>query len=250
MKWPPWDSTGDQGRRRGIRFYEHTYAFEEVLLACLAAGGAVLAASHLYRNHLRRVSTAAHIPQYFLRRRSLFGPVTSVGDGDNFRIYHTPGGRLLGWGWLPGRRVPTLKKDLKDQTVHVRIAGVDAPECAHFGNPSQPYSEEALEWLKNYVSGRRVRAYLHSKDQFDRVVATVVVRRGLWRRDVGYEMLKAGMATMYEAKFGAEFGGMKEKYAAAEERAKNARLGLWRQKARKRVSPAEFKRALRQAQSS
>jgi endonuclease YncB( thermonuclease family) len=80
--------------------------------------------------------------------------------------------------------------------VHVRIAGVDAPECAHFGNPPQPYSEEALEWLKDYVGGRRVRAYLHSKDQFDRVVATVMVRRGLWKRDVGYEMLKAGMATV------------------------------------------------------
>jgi endonuclease YncB( thermonuclease family) len=54
----------------------------------------------------------------------------------------------------------------------------------------------------------------------------------------------------YEAKFGAEFGGMKVKYEAAEERAKKAKLGLWRQKAKNRVSPAEFKRAIRQRQSS
>jgi endonuclease YncB( thermonuclease family) len=70
----------------------------------------------------------------------------SVGDADNFRLYHTPG---FGWRWpLKFRRVPTLSKgsfvspifswdmcslymdqlELKEQTIHVRIAGVDAPE--------------------------------------------------------------------------------------------------------------------------
>lgn len=27
--------------------------------------------------------------------------------------------------------------------ISVRLAGVDAPECAHFGMPAQPYGEEA-----------------------------------------------------------------------------------------------------------
>jgi len=40
-----------------------------------------------------------------------------VGDGDNFRLYHTPGGRLLGWGWFPGRKVPTDPKELRQRTV-------------------------------------------------------------------------------------------------------------------------------------
>jgi hypothetical protein len=53
--------------------------------------------------------------------------VTSVGDGDNFRIYHTPGGRLAGWGWLPGRRIPMDKKELKDQTVSVIQEGSCLP---------------------------------------------------------------------------------------------------------------------------
>jgi hypothetical protein len=43
--------------------------------------------------------------------------VTSVGDGDNFRIFHTPGGRLAGWGWLLWKRVPRGKKELRDNTV-------------------------------------------------------------------------------------------------------------------------------------
>jgi endonuclease YncB( thermonuclease family) len=61
--------------------------------------------------------------------------------------------------------------DLKGKTIHVRLAGVDAPEVrkilfmdpawsdgqdcwhplrqlAHFGKPAQPYSREALEWCE------------------------------------------------------------------------------------------------------
>ena len=96
--------------------------------------------------------------------------------------------------------------------IHVRLAGIDAPEGAHFGKPAQPYSTEALEWLKNYIMNRRVRAYIYKRDQYERVVATVWVRRFLFRKDVGKEMLKAGMATVYEAKMGAEFGDFEEKY--------------------------------------
>jgi hypothetical protein len=70
-----------------------------------------------YKTYLKRIPQATNINPGLFRRRSLVGKVTSVGDGDNFRFYHTPGGRLAGWGWLPGRRVPADKKELKDQTV-------------------------------------------------------------------------------------------------------------------------------------
>lgn len=66
---------------------------------------------------LRRIPDAVSIPSSYFRRKSVFGQVTSVGDGDNFRLFHTPGGRLAGWGWLPWKKVPTAKKELKDNTV-------------------------------------------------------------------------------------------------------------------------------------
>ena len=69
----------------------------------------------LYKSWLRRVPNVDHIKPQQYRKRSLFGRVTSVGDGDNFRLYHTPGGRLLGWGLL--RRVPTEKAQLRERTV-------------------------------------------------------------------------------------------------------------------------------------
>ncbi|CAK7225584.1 putative endonuclease lcl3 [Sporothrix bragantina] len=190
------------------------------------AVGAALGFSAFYRSYLRRIPTTNHIRPNFFRKRSLLGRVTSVGDGDNFHMFHTPGGRLAGWGWL--RKVPSYRKDLKGKTIPVRIAGVDAPECAHFGRPAQPYSGEALDFLTQYLLGRRVRAYLYRRDQYDRVVARVIVRRFFFfKRDVGLEMIKRGLATCYDAKTGAEFGGREAQYRIAEAKAKARKKGMW-----------------------
>lgn len=74
-----------------------------------------LATMQLGASYLRRIPSAAHIQPHFFRRRSIFGRVTRVGDGDNFHFFHTPGGRAAGWGWL--RNVPKLSKELKGRTV-------------------------------------------------------------------------------------------------------------------------------------
>jgi hypothetical protein len=47
----------------------------------------------------------------------MFGVVTSVGDADNFRLFHTPGGRLAGWGWWFWKKVPTTREGLAKNTV-------------------------------------------------------------------------------------------------------------------------------------
>ncbi len=77
-----------------------------------------------------------------------------------------------------------------------------------------------------------MRAYLYRRDQYDRIVARVYVRRPpfFWpRRDVGLEMIRRGLATTYEAKTGAEFGGKgtEERYKAAEEEARRKGRGMW-----------------------
>jgi hypothetical protein len=78
-----------------------------------------LGALQLYANYLRRIPGAAFIRPNFFRKRSIYGRVTSVGDGDGFHMFHTPGGRAVGWGWL--RRIPEKRKELKDRTVIMRI---------------------------------------------------------------------------------------------------------------------------------
>ena len=58
------------------------------------------------------------------------------------------------------------------------------------------------------------------------------------------EILKAGLAVVYEAKGGAEFGGRRRgKHDAAEAKVKVAKLGLWKQAKGKRVSPGMFKKS-------
>ncbi|KAI9885194.1 MAG: hypothetical protein M1823_002997 [Watsoniomyces obsoletus] len=240
MRWPPWSSqsssttseddiqaAGNTPSSKKPSWSLSSFLDPHTLIPTIILTTLTLSGLHLYRTYLRRIPVAGNIQPIFFRHRSLFGRVTSVGDGDNFRLFHTPGGRLAGWDWFPGRKVPIQREELKDRTIHIRLAGVDAPELAHFGRPAQPYSTEALHWLRSYVLHRRVRAYIYKRDQYDRVVATVYVRRGLLRRDVGLEMLKRGLATVYEAKTGAEFGDMKARYEFAEWWAKKRRRGMW-----------------------
>lgn len=208
------------------------YTSTQTIIFSALTSAATLALFTLYKNHLRRIPGADYLKPSFFRRRSLYGYVTSVGDGDNFRLFHTPGGRLLGWGWLRqiGQKNKNGKKRIggTEGTLHVRIAGVDAPECAHFGRPEQPYSKEALEWLREFLHNRHVRVYPYRRDQYDRIVCTVVRRRWLvWKQDVGLTMLKRGLATVYEAKFGSEFGGSEEQYREAEAKAKSKGVGMW-----------------------
>lgn len=94
-------------------------AFTETrtLVPTLILTGSILALVRIHRRYFRRFSDATKISPWFFRRRSIYGQVTSVGDGDNFRLYHTPGGKLTGWGWLPWKKVPTLKRELRDKTV-------------------------------------------------------------------------------------------------------------------------------------
>ncbi|TDZ12991.1 putative endonuclease LCL3 [Colletotrichum sidae] len=207
---------------------------------------ASLAAFMFYQSRLRRFPSTAHIKPELFRKRTLLGRVTSVGDGDNFHMFHTPGGRLAGWDWL--RKAPTTRATLKGKTIPVRLAGVDAPEGAHFGRPGQPGAAEALQWLTSYVKDRRVWARIHKRDQYERVVATVYVRPFLLKKDVGLEMLKRGLATTYEAKSGVEWGGLEDAYKAAEAKAKAKKLGIWGGKARNFESPRDYKTRVNEAE--
>ncbi|KAG0222962.1 putative endonuclease lcl3 [Mortierella sp. GBA43] len=204
-----------------------------------------------YRTRLRRIPTAAYLtPNLLNGKRILRGKVTSVGDADNFRFYHTPGGFWAGWGWL--RHVPTDSKALKDKTIHIRIAGVDAPEAslllmgdsrgAHFGMPAQPFSHEALTWLRSQVNGKTVLIQLYSKDRYERVVSMAWYPRSLPflpMKNVSAEMLKVGYGQIYR-QAGSQYGGMLSTFEKLEAEARAQKIGIWSQK--NMVSAAEHKK--------
>lgn len=148
-----------------------------------------------------------------------------------------------------------MEKRLKaDETIHVRLAGVDAPELGHWGNAAQPGSKEALEWLKGFVLGRRVRVTALKPDQYNRVVGRVLVWRFPWvlfgRKDVSLEMLKAGKAGIYEANSGVEFGGYEEQYRRAEEAAKRKGIGVWSRGMKGAETPREYKTRIKREEDT
>jgi endonuclease YncB( thermonuclease family) len=116
-----------------------------------------------------------------------------------------------------------------------------------------------MDFLTAYLLNKRVRAYIYRRDQYERVVGTVWVRKWGIRRDVGLEMLKRGLATVYEAKFGSEFGGLETKYRDAEKRAKERGIGMWKEpgiwdkirgKSKTLESPREFKTRMAASEGS
>jgi hypothetical protein len=147
MRWPPWASDSQAQHQNAKRPSERDEqqaaarststpkkkdwqssvsaidwaAFTEArtIIPTLILTSGFLGAFYIHRRYLRRFPDAVSITPSYFRRRSLLGQVTSVGDGDNFRIYHTPGGRLAGWGWLPWKKIPTSKKELRDKTVRL-----------------------------------------------------------------------------------------------------------------------------------
>ena len=223
---PPHKPAGSWEKNLNSTDWSH-YTTTQTITASIITTATTLAFIRLYKTYIRRIPNVEYLKPGLFRRRSLFGYVTRVGDGDNFHFFHTPGGKLLGWGWLPWRKVGDVKK-FKGKTLHVRIAGIDAPELAHFGKPAQPYGQEALDWLQAFLLHRYVRVYPYRRDQYDRVVCTVSLRRWLFfRSDVGHSMIKSGLATVYEAKFGSEFGSKEEQYRDAEAQAKKRKIGMW-----------------------
>ncbi|KAG8989998.1 putative endonuclease lcl3 [Tulasnella sp. JGI-2019a] len=199
-----------------------------------------------YRRYWKRIPNAESVPTKLIARRGwINGVVTSVGDGDNFRLYHTPG---LFWRWpIKLRHVPQAAKALQGQTIHIRMAGVDAPEAAHFGKPGQPYAKEALDWLRGTVHGRRVWCQLVRRDQYQRIVGVPYLEPRILPallfkgRNLSLMMVTAGWGVTY-AQAGGEYGAEgKAKYIQLEAQARAARRGMWASK-KKLESPAEYKK--------
>ncbi|KAF9476914.1 SNase-domain-containing protein [Pholiota conissans] len=225
----------------------HTLPRSVVALMTFTLGSvATLSSVLMYKRYGRRIRHSEWVtPKLLTRKRWLKGVVTSVGDADNFRFFHTP--TFGGYSWpLKFRRIPSLSKDLKNETLHIRIAGVDAPEAGHFGKPPQPYAAESLAWLRNRILGKKVYVQLLRKDQYSRIVAQVYLTPRIlpgflfYGKNLPVEMLKAGWAVIYE-QAGAEYGKLgKEGYLRLEAQAKAARRGMWKDGVNAET-PAQYK---------
>lgn len=133
----------------------------------------------------------------------------------------------------------------KHKTISIRLCGIDAPERSHFGSNAQPFSDEAMQFLKHTLLNKKIYVKPLEIDRYGRCVARVVYYDGFFRqeKDISREMLKVGLATIYESKSAVDFDGQEEVYKRTEQDSKRKRRGMWRLK--KLETPAEFKKKLR-----
>ena len=100
--------------------------------------------------------------------------------------------------------------------VHIRLAGIDAPELDH------PYGQKAKWALVQLCKGQAITAYIKPELSYDRLVAQCFLPDG---RDLAAELVKQGMALDWT-----KFSGGTYKHLETTD----ARKRLWRAAARQR----------------
>ena len=180
---------------------------------------------------LQRYQTAADVPNYYVRKqRSLSASAASVTDGDTLRVRHTP---------LPLSST-AFKGKLSEETIQVRLLAVDAPEIGKFGSASQPYAEEAREFVKGAILNKNVRLRVVARDQYGRLVGEV--RYGLLgRKELSTELVRRGLAVVYRGKDASYGGRDRAGWERLEATARKTRQGMWKDGG-DGVSPSEYKR--------
>lgn len=138
---------------------------------------------------------------------TLLGEAVGVADGDTITV-------------LDAERVQH----------RVRLAGIDAPE------KNQPFGTRARQALATAVFRKQVTVEWHKRDRYERLVGKVLVNG----RDVGLDMLEAGLAWHYKTYEREQSTQDRAAYAGAETHARQARLGLWVDASP--VAPWEFRR--------
>lgn len=100
--------------------------------------------------------------------------------------------------------------------VHIRLAGIDAPELDH------PWGKQSKWALVQLCKGQTVTAHIRPELSYDRVVAECFLSDG---RDLAAELVRAGMALDWP-----KFSGGKYRHLETPD----ARSKLWRADARQR----------------
>lgn len=125
---------------------------------------------------------------------TLMGQVVRVADGDTVTV-----------------------QDAAQQTYKVRLAGIDAPE------KNQAFGERSKQSLHDLVHGKTVQLDSHKRDRYGRHVGILRIDS----IDVNLLQVQRGMAWHYTAYAREQAEQDQQSYSAAEQGARQAKLGLW-----------------------
>lgn len=133
-----------------------------------------------------------------LESDELSGKVIRVLDGDTIEIL----------------RVEAAGK----HPVRIRMTGIDAPE------KSQPFGEKCRDHLASLIAGKDVRVDFRGTDRYSRSLGVIFAAQV----DVNLAQISSGCAWHYKQYQKQQKAEERRSYSEAEERARSAHLGLWR----------------------
>jgi endonuclease YncB( thermonuclease family) len=117
------------------------------------------------------------------------------------------------------------------QTQHkIRLAGIDAPES------KQAFGQVSKQSLADHVAGEVVAVEWDKMDRYGRKVGKVL----LGGQDANLRQIQRGLAWHYKAYEQEQTASDRKAYATAENEAKVAKVGLWKDVAAQ--PPWEFRR--------
>lgn len=120
--------------------------------------------------------------------------------------------------------------DDENSIQKVRVAGIDAPE------KNQAFGQRSKQSLSELVFSKVVTVQTNKRDRYERHVGKIL----LDGQDINLEQVRRGMAWHYKAYEQEQSPEDRRKYADAEDKARKARIGLWRDAAP--VPPWKFRR--------
>jgi len=96
--------------------------------------------------------------------RTLVAKIERVSDGDTLVAFASNGTKL-----------------------RIRLLGIDAPEIPHARKPSQPFGEEARDYLDHLIGGKTVRVDANGPDRYKRILAVI------WDDQINVDQLMVAM---------------------------------------------------------
>jgi endonuclease YncB( thermonuclease family) len=146
-------------------------------------------------NDNKNNSVPGETPPVVNNAAHLNGKVAHISDGDTFIVESADGKKTT-----------------------VRIHAIDAPEL------SQTFGAESRENLRALIANQEVEIRKYDTDQYHRMVGSVFFND----KDIGLEQIKGGYAWHFKQYQKQQQPEERTAYTAAEEAARSAHLGLWR----------------------
>lgn len=143
----------------------------------------------------RVVAAALLLLALVTQAETIKGRVVAIADGDTITVL-----------------------DVTKAQHKIRLAGIDAPE------KRQPFGQRSKESLSDLLYNHEVQVESTKRDRYGREIGKVIVD-GL---DANLEQVKRGMAWHYKTYQREQSTQDRVSYSEAEERARRARVGLWK----------------------